>query len=203
MKSTAIRPKGGGHYDGLRRTCPMCWTWTRWTNCRRCRSCRNTFHGPMRHTQGRMVYLFENKDGDADAKPIADFTASIVEEIVDEHGNSHPSHRKAVGLRRVFRCGNQRTGLPVSDVRLLAAARRPPQAGSTPYNAMSPHLRPPSASRTAVEDQPQRIRYYRTGWQDDSYLSPDARHGQHHAHQRTPPDCPRGAQSAGELNSGC
>ncbi|MBK8800374.1 MAG: hypothetical protein IPM07_30655 [Anaerolineales bacterium] len=35
-----------------------------------------------------MVYLFETKD-DVDAKPIADFTATIAEEISDEYGNVH------------------------------------------------------------------------------------------------------------------
>ncbi|MBK8800375.1 MAG: hypothetical protein IPM07_30660 [Anaerolineales bacterium] len=36
---------------------------------------------------------------------------------------------------------------------------------------MSPHLRPAIGKLTTVEDRPQRTRYYRTGWQDDSYTS--------------------------------
>ena len=125
---------------------------------------------PYAVRKGRMVYLFENKDGDTDARPIADFTASIVEEIVDEHGNSHlviEGH----GLRRgVFRCeiSGQDFG---SDVRLLATLTAATGGIDIVYNAMSPHLRPAIGKLTTVENRPQRTRYYRTGWQDDSYTS--------------------------------
>ena len=125
---------------------------------------------PYAVRKGRMVYLFENKDGDVDAKPIADFTASIVEEIADEHGNSHlviEGH----GLRRgTFRCeiSGQDFG---SDVRLLATLTAATGGIDIVYNAMSPHLRPAIGKLTTVENRPQRVRYYRTGWQDDSYLS--------------------------------
>ena len=125
---------------------------------------------PYAVRKGRMVYLFENKDGDTDAKPIADFTASIVEEIVDEHGNSHLVI-EGKGLRRgTFRCeiSGQDFG---SDVRLLATLTAATGGIDIVYNAMSPHLRPAIGKLTAVEDRPQRTRYYRTGWQDDSYLS--------------------------------
>ena len=119
---------------------------------------------------GRMCLLKEDKDGEIVPVPIADFTASIVEEIVDEHGNSHlviEGH----GLRRgVFRCeiSGQDFG---SDVRLLATLTAATGGIDIVYNAMSPHLRPAIGKLTAVEDRPQRIRYYRTGWQDDSYTS--------------------------------
>ena len=125
---------------------------------------------PYAIRKGRMVYLFENRDGDVDAKPIADFTASIVEEIADEHGNSHLVI-EGKGLRRgTFRCeiSGQDFG---SDVRLLATLTAATGGIDIVYNAMSPHLRPAIGKLTTVEDRPQRTRYYRTGWQDDSYLS--------------------------------
>ena len=124
---------------------------------------------PYAVRKGRMVYLFETKD-DVDAKPIADFTATIAEEIADEYGNVH-FVIEGRGLRRgAFRCeiSGQDFG---SDVRLLATLTAATGGLDVVYNAMSPHLRPAIGKLTTVENRPQRTRYYRTGWQDDSYTS--------------------------------
>jgi hypothetical protein len=125
---------------------------------------------PYAIRKGRMVYLFENKDGDIDAKPIADFTVSIAEEINDEYGSSHLV-LEGRGLRRgAFRCeiSGQDFG---SDMRLLAALTAATGGIDIVYSAMSPHLRPAIGKLTTSTARPQRIRYYRTGWEDDSYTS--------------------------------
>lgn len=125
---------------------------------------------PYAIRKGRMVYLSENKEGDINAKPIADFTVSIAEEINDEYGSSHLV-LEGRGLRRgAFRCeiSGQDFG---SDMRLLAALTAATGGIDIVYNGMSPHLRPAIGKLTTSATRPQRIRYYRTGWQDDSYLS--------------------------------
>ncbi len=124
---------------------------------------------PYAIRKGRMVYLYETKE-DIEAKPIADFTVSIAEEINDEYGSSHLV-LEGRGLRRgAFRCeiSGQDFG---SDMRLLAALTAATGGIDVVYNGMSPHLRPAIGKLTTSATRPQRIRYYRTGWQDDSYLS--------------------------------
>jgi hypothetical protein len=124
---------------------------------------------PYAIRKGRMVYLYETKE-DIEAKPIADFTVSIAEEINDEYGSSHLV-LEGRGLRRgAFRCeiSGQDFG---SDVRLLSALTAATGGIDVVYNGMSAHLRPAIGKLTTTEQRPQRIRYYRTGWQDDSHLS--------------------------------
>lgn len=124
---------------------------------------------PYAIRKGRMVYLYETKE-DIEAKPIADFTVSIAEEINDEYGSSHLV-LEGRGLRRgAFRCeiSGQDFG---SDMRLLAALTAATGGIDVVYNGMSPHLRPAIGKLTTSAARPQRIRYYRTGWQDDSCLS--------------------------------
>ena len=124
---------------------------------------------PYAIRKGSMVYLYETKE-DIEAKPIADFTVSIAEEINDEYGSSHLV-LEGRGLRRgAFRCeiSGQDFG---SDVRLLSALTAATGGIDVVYNGMSAHLRPATGKLTTTEQRPQRIRYYRTGWQDDSYTS--------------------------------
>lgn len=118
----------------------------------------------------RMHYLFYDKDDNVCDKPIADFTASIVEEIVDEHGDSNLVI-EGRGLRRgKFRCEIAGTDFG-SDAKLLATLTAATGGIDVVYNGMSPHLRPAIGKLTTTVDRPQRTRYYRTGWQDDSYTS--------------------------------
>ena len=120
--------------------------------------------------KGRMHYLFYDKDDNVCDKPIADFAASIVEEIVDEHGDSNLVI-EGKGLRRgKFRCEIAGTDFG-SDAKLLATLTAATGGIDIVYSGMSPHLRPAIGKLTATADCPQRTRYYRTGWQDDSYLS--------------------------------
>jgi hypothetical protein len=118
---------------------------------------------------GKMVLLYETRDG-VESKPIADFCVTIAEEIVDENGNSHLV-LAGRGLRRgAFRCeiSGQDFG---SDVRLLACLTAATGGIDVVYNGMSAHLRPAIGKLTTEADRPQRVRYYRTGWEDDSYTS--------------------------------
>jgi hypothetical protein len=113
---------------------------------------------PYAIRKGRMVYLYETKE-DIEAKPIADFTVSIAEEINDEYGSSHLV-LEGRGLRRgAFRCeiSGQDFG---SDMRLLAALTAATGGIDVVYNGMSPHLRPAIGKLTATADCPQRTRYY-------------------------------------------
>jgi hypothetical protein len=120
--------------------------------------------------KGRMHYLFYDKDDNVCDKPIADFAASIVEEIVDEYGASNLVI-EGKGLRRgMFRCEIAGTDFG-SDAKLLATLTAATGGIDVVYNGMSPHLRPAIGKLTTTVDRPQRTRYYRTGWQDDSYTS--------------------------------
>lgn len=125
---------------------------------------------PYSVKDGRMVLLHETSDGDTTSYPIADFTATIAEEIADENGNVHlviAGH----GLRRgTFRCeiSGQDFG---SESRLLALLTATTGGIDVVYNGMHKHLRPAIGKLTAEGGRTQRVRYYRTGWQDDSYLS--------------------------------
>jgi hypothetical protein len=124
---------------------------------------------PYAVKDGRIVYLYESRD-DVESKPVCDFTVTIAEEIVDENGNVN-----LVLAGRGLRRGAFRTEISGqdfgSDVKLLAALTAATGGIDVVYNGMTAHLRPAIGKLTTQADRPQRIRYYRTGWQDDSYTS--------------------------------
>lgn len=124
---------------------------------------------PYSVRNGRMVFLYEAK-GDVEATPIADFVVTIAEEIADENGNVNLV-LDGRGLRRgAFRTeiSGQDFG---SDAKLLAALTAASGGIDAVYKDMHKHLRPAIGKLTADGERPQRMRYYRAGWQDDSYLS--------------------------------
>jgi len=123
---------------------------------------------PYSVKNGRMVILRENKDGDVEATPIADFTATITEEIADESGNV-ALVIAGKGIRRgAFRCeiGGGDFG---SDAKLLSTLTEVTGGIDIVYPNMSKHLRPAIGMLTADESRPRRTRYYRTGWQDSEF----------------------------------
>jgi len=123
---------------------------------------------PYSIKDGRMVLLKEDKDGEIVHQPIADFTVTIAEEIVDENGNVHLV-LEGRGLRRgAFRCeiSGQDFG---SEAKLLALLTAATGGIDVVYNGMHKHLRPAIGLLTAEGERPQRIRYYRTGWEDENY----------------------------------
>jgi hypothetical protein len=123
---------------------------------------------PYSVKNGRMVILRENKDGDIDAAPIADFTATIAEEIADESGNV-ALVISGKGIRR----GAFRTEISGSDfgsdTKLLSTLTEVTGGIDVVYPNMSKHLRPAIGMLTEDEARPRRTRYYRTGWQDSEF----------------------------------
>ena len=120
---------------------------------------------------GRMLFLrVDERKDDIVTAPIADFIATIAEEIVDEAGAVNLVI-EGQGLRRgPFRC--EITGADFgSDAKLLAALTEATGGIDIVYNRMSAHLRPAIGKLTREGERPQRIRYYRTGWQDDACTS--------------------------------
>ena len=129
---------------------------------------------PQHHTwpyavkDGRMVLLREDKDGEIEATPLADFTATIAEEIADENGNAHLV-LQGQGLRRGrFRLEISSTDFG-SDSKLLALITAATGGIDIVYKDMHKHLRAAIGKLTTEGSRPQRIRYYRTGWEDESY----------------------------------
>lgn len=124
---------------------------------------------PYTIKDGRMCLLRENKDGDIEHVSIADFSSTISEEIVDENGNVHLV-LEGRGLRRgAFRCELSGEDFG-SDAKLLGLLTAATGGIDVVYNGMHKHLRPAIGLLTEGE-RPQRVRYYRAGWQDESYLS--------------------------------
>ena len=126
---------------------------------------------PYAAYNGRMIFLRLNeKTEEIIESPIADFTAVIAEEIVDE-GGAVNLVIEGEGLRRgPFRCEISGADFG-SDAKLLAALTEATGGIDVVYNRMSAHLRPAIGKLTKEGSRPQRIRYYRTGWQDDGFAS--------------------------------
>lgn len=124
---------------------------------------------------GRMVYLREDKDGNVNSSPIADFVVTIGEEIVDETGFANLV-LTGQGLRRgKFTAEIAGTDFG-SDGKLLAVLTAVTGGIDPIYKDMHKHLRPAIGALTEATSRPRRTRYYRTGWKDDTcreFLMPD------------------------------
>ncbi len=123
---------------------------------------------PYAVQRGCMVLLRENKDGDIDSAPIADFACTISEEITAEEGGASLV-LVGQGLRRgAFRC--EISGVDFgSDARLLGALTEATGGIDVVYPNMSKHLRAAIGKLTTSAERVQRVRYFRTGWLDNEY----------------------------------
>ena len=117
---------------------------------------------------GQMQFLRENKDGDVISAPIADFAVTISEEVVDENGNAMLV-LAGEGLRR-GKFTAEISGLDFgSDAKLLAVLTGATGGIDPVYKDMHKHLRPAIGLLTETGRRPRRVRYFRTGWQDDHF----------------------------------
>ena len=119
---------------------------------------------------GRMVYLTEDGE-DVKRFPIADFVATIAEEVVDEDGG------KTFTLEgTALRGGRFRFEVPAKmfgeDRALRAMLEQAAGARDPVYNRMTGHLVPAIKKLTKDADLTTTRRYRRTGWAGGQFLIP-------------------------------
>lgn len=121
---------------------------------------------PYAAHDGRIFFQRETRDGIQEAC-IADFQATIAEEIVDEDGAT-----VVVLAGQGVRSGAFACTIPTSDLgnalKLRGALTAATGGVDAIYKGMSEHLQPAIAKLTQIDHRRKRRRYSRTGWRDDN-----------------------------------
>jgi len=124
---------------------------------------------PYKEEAGQ-IQLFERNKGKVGLKPVADFTATIAEEITDEHGE------KIFILKgRGVRGGPftvEITATEFGNTPRLRAALEAISPYDGTYQGMSEHLMPAIKKLTDSSTVVQRRRFNRTGWHGGRFLIP-------------------------------